>query len=126
MFFSVAYAASDAAATRGGEMMSTLVNFGPIVLIMVVFYFILIRPQQQQQKTLRNKLSAIKRGDRIVTGGGMIGTVAKATDGGDEVEVDLAPNVRVVVLRNTITNVLTEAKNSKVAGNTDSDKKTAK
>ena len=126
MFFSVAYAASDAAATSGGEMMSTLINFGPIVLIMVVFYFILIRPQQQQQKTLRSKLSAIKRGDRIVTGGGMIGTVAKATDGGDEVEVDLAPNVRVVVLRNTITNVLTEAKNSKVAGHADSDKKTAK
>lgn len=105
MFIASAYAASAAADASGGGM-STLINFAPIVLIVVVFYFILIRPQQQQQKTLRSRLSQIKRGDRVVTGGGIIGTVQRATEASTEVEVEIAPNVRVAVLRSTITTVL--------------------
>ncbi len=105
MFIATAYAADAAANTGGG--MSALINFAPIILIVVVFYFILIRPQQQQQKTLRSRLSLIKRGDRVVTGGGIIGIVQKAADAATEIEVEIAPNVRVMVLRSTITTVLT-------------------
>jgi preprotein translocase subunit YajC len=70
-----------------------------------VFYFLLIRPQQQKQKTHRTMLDALRRGDRVVTGGGIIGTVNRVT-GNEEVEVDIAQGVRVRVLRSTITSVL--------------------
>ena len=77
----------------------------PLVLIFGVFYFLLIRPQQQKQKELRNMISAVRRGDRVVTGGGIIGTVAKIANN-DEVLIDIAENTRVRVLRATITSVL--------------------
>lgn len=108
MFIATAYAANAAsnAANASGGGMAALINFAPIILIVVVFYFILIRPQQQQQKTLRNQLALIKRGDRVVTGGGIIGIVQKAADAATEIEVEIAPNVRVNVLRSTITTIL--------------------
>jgi preprotein translocase subunit YajC len=81
-------------------------QFLPIVLIFIVFYFLLIRPQQQNQKKLKKRLSELKRGDRIVTAGGIVGTVQKTRDGSNELDVEIAPNVRVVVLRETITAVL--------------------
>jgi preprotein translocase subunit YajC len=107
MFIATAYAA-DASAASGG--MSAIFSFAPLVLIVIVFYFILIRPQQQQAKNLKGRLAAIRRGDKVVTGGGFIGQVAKAVDGAEEIEVDIAPNVRVTVLRSTISTVLTETK----------------
>jgi len=84
---------------------SALVQFLPLVLIFVVFYFLLIRPQQKKQKDHRTVLDALRRGDRIVTGGGILGTVSKVVSP-EEVEVDIAPNVRVRVLRSTITSVV--------------------
>jgi preprotein translocase subunit YajC len=84
---------------------NALIQFLPLVLIFVVFYFLLIRPQQKKQKDHRVMLDALRRGDRIVTGGGFFGTVSKVVSP-EEVEVDLAPNVRVRVLRSTITSVL--------------------
>ena len=84
---------------------SALVQFLPLVLIFVVFYFLLIRPQQKKQKDHRTMLDALRRGDRVVTGGGILGTVSKVV-GTDEVEVDIAAGVRVRVLRSTITSVL--------------------
>ena len=83
-------------------------QFLPIVLIFVVFYFLLIRPQQQQQKTLKARLANIKRNDRVVTGGGIIGLVTKAQDGTSEIEVEIATGVKVKILRETITTVLTD------------------
>jgi preprotein translocase subunit YajC len=71
-----------------------------------VFYFILIRPQQQKQKALKASLSSIKRGDRVVTAGGILGTVQKTREGTNEIEVEIAPNVRVTVLRETISNIV--------------------
>jgi preprotein translocase subunit YajC len=85
---------------------SAMIQFLPLVLIFVVFYFLLIRPQQKKQKDHRSMLDALRRGDRVVTGGGIIGTVNKVTPGTDDVEVDIAQNVRVRVLRSTITTVL--------------------
>src|SRR3954468_17153404 len=84
---------------------NALIQFLPLVLIFVVFYFLLIRPQQKKQKEHRTMLDALRRGDRIVTGGGFLGRVSKCVTP-EEVEVDLAPNVRVRVLRSTITSVL--------------------
>jgi preprotein translocase subunit YajC len=81
-------------------------QFLPIVLIFGVFYFLLIRPQQQAQKELKRKLSETKRGDRVITGGGIIGVVQKTRDGSNEIEVEIAPNVRVTVLRETITAII--------------------
>ena len=80
----------------------------------MVFYFLLIRPQQAQQKKLKARLSAIKRGDKVVTAGGIIGLVKKTADGATEIEVEIAPNVRSSVVRSTITTVLApEAANDK-------------
>ena len=100
MLISPAYA-------QGTGMMdqSALVQFLPLILIFVVFYFLLIRPQQKKQKDHRAMLDAVRRGDRVVTGGGILATVSKVVSP-EEVEVDLAPNVRVRVLRSTISSVL--------------------
>ena len=83
---------------------SALVQFLPLVLIFVVFYFLLIRPQQKKQKDHRTILDALRRGDRIVTGGGILATVSRVVSP-EEVEVDIASGVRVRVLRSTITSV---------------------
>ena len=84
---------------------NALVQFLPLILIFVVFYFLLIRPQQRKAKDHKTMLDALRRGDRVVTGGGIIGTVARV-DNPEEVIVDIAENVRVRVLRSTITSVL--------------------
>jgi preprotein translocase subunit YajC len=81
-------------------------QFLPLVLIFAVFYFLLIRPQQQKQKDTKAMLSALKRGDRVLTGGGILGVVQRTKEN-NEVEVEIAPNVRVTVLRDTITSVVT-------------------
>jgi len=84
---------------------SALIQFLPLVLIFIVFYFLLIRPQQKKAKDQRSMLDALRRGDRVVTGGGILGTVSKVVSP-EEVEVDIASGVRVKVLRSTITSVL--------------------
>jgi preprotein translocase subunit YajC len=111
---------SPAYAQAMGDV-SSLLSSGivPMVLVLVVFYFLMIRPQQQKAKEHRTMLSALRRGDRVVTGGGIVGTVAKVVSD-DEVLVDIADNVRVRVLRSTITSVL--ARTEPVAAKTDKDK----
>jgi preprotein translocase subunit YajC len=111
---------SPAYAQAMGDV-SSLLSSGivPMVLVLVVFYFLMIRPQQQKAKEHRTMLSALRRGDRVVTGGGIVGTVAKVVSD-DEILVDIADNVRVRVLRSTITSVL--ARTEPVAAKTDKDK----
>ena len=104
LFSTPAYA-QDATGGMFGNL-AGLSQFLPIVLIFVVFYFLLIRPQQQRQKQLKSMVSALKRGDRVVTAGGILGTVQKVREGTTEVEVEIAPNVRVQVVRDTISTVL--------------------
>ena len=108
MFVSTAYAQGFSLGDNQAMM-----QFLPLVLIFVVFYFLLIRPQQKRAKEHKTMLSALRRGDRVVTGGGIIGTVAKVV-GDDEVAVDIAEGTRVRVLRSTITTVL--ARTEPVAG----------
>jgi len=101
MLISTAYAQG----TGIFDSQSTLIQFLPLVLIFVVFYFLLIRPQQRKAKDQKAMLDALRRGDRVVTGGGIIGMVARA-DSPEEVTVDIADGVRVRVVRSTITSVL--------------------
>jgi preprotein translocase subunit YajC len=105
---------SAAYAQDVGGMLGSAGQFLPLVLIFIVFYFLLIRPQQQRQKETRSMLAALKRGDRVVTGGGILGTVQRVPPDKDgkpsaEVEVEIAPNLRVTVLRDTITSVIRPA-----------------
>jgi len=101
MLISAAYAQG----TGIFDNQSTLIQFLPLVLIFVVFYFLLIRPQQRKAKDHKTMLDALRRGDRVVTGGGIIGTVARV-ENPEEVTVDIADGVRVRVLRSTISSVL--------------------
>jgi len=113
MFITPAYAQTATGGAAG--TISSLVQFAPFILIFVVFWFLVIRPAQVQQKQLKTRLSSIKRGDKVVTAGGIVGTVKKATDAASEVDVEIAPNVTVSVVRSTITSVLTpEPANDKV------------
>ena len=104
MLISAAYA-QGTGITGIFDNQSALIQFLPLVLIFVVFYFLLIRPQQRKAKDHKVMLDALRRGDRVVTGGGIIGTVARA-DNPEEVTVDIADGVRVRVLRSTISSVL--------------------
>jgi len=100
MWISTAYAQGT-----GMFDQNALIQFLPLILIFVVFYFLLIRPQQRKAKDHKTMLDALRRGDRIVTGGGIIGTVARV-DSPEEVTVDIADGVRVRVLRSTISSVV--------------------
>ena len=102
MLFSPAYAQTSGSSLSDP---SALVQFLPLVLIFIVFYFLLIRPQQRKQKEHRSMVDALRRGDRIVTGGGILGTVSRVVSN-EEVEVDIAQGVRVRVLKSTISTVL--------------------
>jgi preprotein translocase subunit YajC len=97
-FFPPAYAQSAV----GGD---ALTSFLPFVLIFVVFYFLLIRPQQKRAKEHREMVASLRRGDRVVTAGGIIGKVTRAPEDG-EVEVEIAENVRVKVVRETVTQTI--------------------
>jgi len=121
MFISPAYAQA-----LGGSQ-DTLTTFVlPMGLIFVVFYFFMIRPQQQKQKQMKAMLDALRRGDRVVTAGGVIGTIAKVDP--DEVQLEIAEGVRVRVVRNTITTVMAKPQPvaaKKEAKDEDADKKVA-
>ena len=95
MIISPAYA--QAAGGAGG--LSSLL---PFLLIFVVFYFFLIRPQQKRAKEHREMVSNVKRGDKIVTSGGLLGTVSKSVEGQESVEVEIAKDVKVSVMRTMI------------------------
>ena len=119
MIVSPAFAQGFGGLGGGGDFITTML---PLVMIFVVFYFLLIRPQQKRVKEQKAKIAAIRRGDRVVTGGGLIGTVAKIVDD-NEVLVELAEGVRVRVVRQTITDVMAKgepADSDKGEGKTES------
>ena len=103
MFVTPAFAQAAGAAPGSADF---LIQFAPFILIFVIMYFLLIRPQQRKAKEHRNMLQSLKRNDRIVTAGGIVGVITKVKEGTDEVEVEIAPNVRVNVLRGTIGSVV--------------------
>ncbi len=100
MFISPAYA--QGAGGGGGDVILQLL---PIVLMIVIFYFLLFRPQQQRMKAHQEMVSNIRRGDTIVTQGGLIGRVTRVKDDGVEIEVEIADNTRVRVVKSTVADV---------------------
>jgi len=84
---------------------SGIAQFIPLILIFVIFYFFLIRPQQKRAKDHLAMVAGLKRGDEIITSGGIIGTVDRVLED-DRVEVIISENVKVQVIRSTITSLL--------------------
>ena len=80
-------------------------QFIPLILIFGIMYFLLIRPQQQKLKAHQAMVEAVRRGDQVITQGGMIGKVSKVKDDG-EIEVEIAKDVKVRVVKSTIAQVL--------------------
>jgi len=115
MLISPAYAQTPSA-----DPASTFTSFIPLILIFVVFYFLLIRPQQKKAREHKGMLEALRRGDRVVTAGGIVGLVTKVTAEDREVTVEIADGVRVKVVRDMIVSVL--SKTEPVAAN-DADSK---
>ena len=95
----------DYAQAAGGDAGSAFTAFVPLILIFVIFYFLLIRPQQKKVKEHRAMLEAIRRGDRVVTNGGIVGQVIKVVDE-RELQLEIAENVRVRVMRDMIASVV--------------------
>jgi preprotein translocase subunit YajC len=98
MLFSPAYAQGTGG---GGDF---LIQLMPILLMFVIFYLLLLRPQQQRVKAHREMVANIRRGDTVVTSGGIIGKVTKVKDE-VEIEVEIAENTRVRVIKGTVSEV---------------------
>ena len=82
-------------------------DFIPLILIFAIMYFLLIRPQQKKVKEHQNMVTALRRGDQVVTQGGLIGKVTKVKEE-NEIEVEVATGVKVRVVQNTIAQVLSK------------------
>lgn len=89
-----------------------LAQFLPLILIFAIMYFLLIRPQQKKVKEHQAMVAALRRGDQIVTQGGLIGKVVKVKED-NEVEVELAENVKVRVVKSTIATVVSKTEPAK-------------
>jgi preprotein translocase subunit YajC len=114
MFISPAFA-QTATAPTGGLMDGGLISLLPIVGIFVVFYFLLIRPQQKKMKEHKAMIGSVRRGDRVVTGGGILGLVTKVRSDA-EIEVEIAEGVRVKVLKSTIADIPSRTGTAPAAG----------
>jgi preprotein translocase subunit YajC len=101
MFISPAYAQAAGAAPSGST--AILFQMAPLVLIFVIFYFLMIRPQQTAMKAHKAKLAAVKKGDSVVTGGGLVGKVTRVED--EQVEVEIAAGVKVKAIKATLSDV---------------------
>jgi len=106
MFISPAYAQT---ASDGASILTTMI---PFILIFAIMWLLLIRPQQKKMKEHRAMVDSLRRGDQIVTAGGVIGKVVKVKEDG-EVEVEIAEGVKVRVVRQTITTVLSKTEPAK-------------
>jgi len=87
---------------------NAIAQFLPLILIFAIMYFLLIRPQQKKMKEHQAMVNAVRRGDMVVTQGGIVGKVSKVREGESEVEVEIAEGVRVRVVKSTIAQVLSK------------------
>jgi preprotein translocase subunit YajC len=115
MFSSAVYAQDGAGLVPTGG----LIDFLPIVAIVVVFWFLILRPQNKKMKDHREMVNNVSRGDTVVTAGGLIGKVAKVKDD-NEIEIDLTKDVRVRVIKSTLTEVRSKNQPVKTDSKTDS------
>ena len=86
-------------------MESGIGQFIPLILIFVIFYFFLIRPQQKKVKEHKNMVQNLKRGDSIVTAGGIVGKIVKATENSEEITVEISKGVNVNMIRSMVSDV---------------------
>jgi preprotein translocase subunit YajC len=105
MFISPAFAQAAGGASGGGSMLTQLM---PLVLIFAVFYFLLIRPQQKKAKEHKAMISAVRRGDKVVTAGGIMGKITKVHDD-DRAMVEIAEGVKIEVVQSTLTAVMSKS-----------------
>ena len=89
-----------------------IAQFIPLILIFVIFYFFLIRPQQKRVKDHKAMVESLKRGDEIITSGGIIGTIDRVMED-DRIEVIISDNVKVQIIRSTITSLLKKEETKK-------------
>ncbi|MEM9716786.1 MAG: preprotein translocase subunit YajC [Pseudomonadota bacterium] len=102
MFASPAFAQAAGGTAGGG-----LASFIPLILIFAIMYFLLIRPQQKKMKEHQAMVAALRKGDKVVTGGGLVGKVTKVgAEESNEIEVEIASGVKVQVVQSTISQVL--------------------
>ena len=88
----------------GGDSGNMIVQFMPLILIIVIMYFLVLRPQQQRVKRHQEMVKALRRGDTVISNGGLVGKVTKIVDD-DQVEVEIADGVRVRQMRSMVTEV---------------------
>ncbi|QDZ10073.1 preprotein translocase subunit YajC [Devosia ginsengisoli] len=103
MFVTPAYAQA-AGAAPGGGINDILIQLMPILLLVVIFWFLIFRPQQKRLKAQQAMLASIKRGDTVVSTGGIIGKVTKAVDG-EDLEIEIATGIKVKLVRGMVADV---------------------
>ena len=82
----------------------------PLILIFIIFYFFLIRPQQKKVKEHKNMVQSLKRGDSIVTAGGIVGKIVKATENSEEITVEISKGVNVNIIRHMVSDLKSSKK----------------
>lgn len=102
MFVTPAYAQA-----AGGAASNPLMQFAPLIAIFAIMYFLMIRPQQKKAKEHKAMIDAVRRGDQVVTAGGLLGKVTKVKEDG-ELEVEISEGVKVRVLKGTLANVVSK------------------
>jgi preprotein translocase subunit YajC len=102
MFVTPAYAQASAAGAQGAGG-AVFLQFAPLLFIFVIFWFLVFRPQQQRMKEQKSRIEAAKKGDSVVTGGGLIGKITKVD--GDIVEVEIAQGVKVRAVKATLSDI---------------------
>ncbi|GJD98630.1 MULTISPECIES: preprotein translocase subunit YajC [Methylobacterium] len=107
-----AYAQGTGAAASGTDVILQVV---PFVLIFVIMYFLILRPQQRRARQHQDMVKNVRRGDTVVTTGGIVGRVSKVTDEASEIEVEIAEGVRVKVVRTMIAEVRAKGEPVKAA-----------
>jgi preprotein translocase subunit YajC len=110
LFSTPAYAQAAGTAPAGAGLIEGLL---PLVLIVVIFWFLILRPQNKKMKAHREMVNNVRRGDTVVTAGGLIGKVAKVREDDNEVDVDFAEGVRMKVLKSTLSDVRTKGEPAK-------------
>jgi preprotein translocase subunit YajC len=91
---------------------SGFAQFVPLILIFVIFYFFLIRPQQKKIKEHKSMVATLKRGDEVITSGGIVGTIERVHED-DKIDLSISENVTVKVVKSTIQNLLSKADSKK-------------
>jgi preprotein translocase subunit YajC len=105
MLITPAYAQSNPlSGLFGGDSGGMITSFMPLILIIVIMYFLILRPQQRKVKQHQEMVKALRRGDTVITNGGLVGKVTKVVDD-DQVEVEIADGVRVRQMRSMINDV---------------------